>query len=107
MSRLRRLKVGGWSRASCLFRILYAVVPRLLLKTFMISVRALAILILLFMPSILALMGIAFLTGSTRWFGYLGLPILLINGAVVFAKPQRDRVWRWLTSSTTKTPNLH
>ena len=74
------------------------------MKTILTSVRALLLLILLFMPAMAVLLIAAFLTGSTRWFGYIGLPALLINGAIVFAKSQRDRIWRWLTATRGTTP---
>lgn len=69
--------------------------PRLPMKTFLIAGRALLILILLFLPSIGVLLVAGFLTGSTWWFGFLGLPALLANGTALLVKPVRRKVWLW------------
>ncbi len=64
------------------------------MKTFLIATRVLGFLILLFVPAIVVLLLVALITGQAWWFTVIGLPALFANAVVVFAKPQRDRVWR-------------
>jgi hypothetical protein len=68
------------------------------LKTLLIATRVLAFLTLLFVPAIVVLLLVAFVTGQTSWFALIGLPALFANAVIVFAKPQRDRVWRSVTA---------
>jgi hypothetical protein len=65
------------------------------LKRFLIAARVLLLVTLLFLPSMGVLMGVAFLTGSTRWFLFVGTPVVLANAAIVLWKPQRRRIWAW------------
>ncbi len=64
------------------------------MKTLLIATRVLGFLILLFVPAIAVLLLVALITGQAWWFTVIGLPALLANAVIVFAKPQRDRVWR-------------
>lgn len=65
------------------------------MKTFLTAARALLLLTLLFLPSIGVLMVVAFLTGSTRWFLFIGTPVLLANAVVLLVRPLRHKLWRW------------
>jgi uncharacterized membrane protein YqaE (UPF0057 family) len=65
-------------------------------KTLLIATRVLAALMALFVPAIAVLLLVGLVTGQAWWFTVIGLPALIVNAAIVFAKPQRDRVWRWL-----------
>ncbi len=64
------------------------------MKTLLIATRVLAFLTLLFVPAIAVLLLVAFVIGQTLWFTFIGLLALFVNAVMVFAKPQRDRVWR-------------
>ena len=66
------------------------------MKTLLIATRVLAALMALFVPAIAVLLLVGLVTGQAWWFTVIGLPALIVNAAIVFAKPQRDRVWRWL-----------
>jgi ABC-type nickel/cobalt efflux system permease component RcnA len=68
------------------------------LKTLLIATRVLAFLILLFVPAIAVLLLVAFAIGQTLWFTFIGLLALFVNAVIVFAKPQRDRVWRRISA---------
>ena len=68
------------------------------MKTLLIATRVLALLILLFVPAIAVLLLVAFVSGQRWWFGFIGLPALFANAVIVFVKPQRDRVWRWVNA---------
>lgn len=65
------------------------------MHTLLIATRVFALLTLLFVPAFAVLLLVAFTSGETVWFGFFGLPALLVNAAIVFAKPRRDRIWRW------------
>lgn len=65
------------------------------MKSLLIATRIFALLNLMFVPAIAVLLLVAFVSGETWWFAFLGLPALFVNAVIVFAKPQRDRVWRW------------
>ncbi len=80
--------------------------PEFLLKTFLIAARVLALLTLLFVPAIAVLVLVGFVTGQSSWFALIGLPALLANAAIVFAKPQRDRVWRSITAIAGTNPRI-
>ncbi len=64
------------------------------MKTLLIAMRVFALLTLLFVPAIAVLVLVALVSGQTWWFALVGLPALFTNAVIVFAKPQRDRVWR-------------
>lgn len=66
------------------------------MKTFLTAARALLLLTLLFLPSIGVLMVVAFLSGSTRWFLFLGTPVLLTNAIVLLIRPLRHKLLRWV-----------
>lgn len=68
------------------------------MKTFLIVTRVFALVALLFVPAIAVLLLVAFVSGQTWWFAFIGLPALFANAAIVFAKPQRDRIWRWVNA---------
>ncbi len=68
------------------------------MKTLLIATRVLALLTLLFVPAIAVLLLVALVTGQAWWFTLIGLPALFANAVIVFAKPQRDRVWRRLNA---------
>jgi hypothetical protein len=65
-----------------------------LLTTLLIATRVFALVTMLFVPAIAVLLLVAFISGETWWFAFIGLPALFANAAVVFAKRQRDWVWR-------------
>jgi hypothetical protein len=64
------------------------------LKSLIIAAKIFAFLNLLFVPAIAVLLLVAFVSGETWWFAFLGLPALFVNAVVVFARPQRQRIWR-------------
>ncbi len=66
------------------------------MKNVLIATRVLVMLTLLFLPAIAVLLAVAFLSGSTRWFGFIGLPAVLLNLVVVLAR--RDKIWAWTGS---------
>ncbi len=68
------------------------------MKTILIATRVFALLTLLFVPAFTVLLLVAFVSGQTWWFAVIGLPALLANAIIVLAKPQRDRVWRWVNA---------
>lgn len=68
------------------------------MKSILIATRVFALVTLLFVPAIAVLLLVAFVSGETWWFAFIGLPALLANAVFVFAKPQRDRVWRWVNA---------
>lgn len=74
------------------------------MKTLLIATRVFALVTLLFVPAIATLLLVAFVSGQTWWFAFIGLPALFVNAVIVFAKPQRDRIWRWVNAiAGTKT----
>lgn len=68
------------------------------MKKLLIATRVFSLVTLLFVPAIVVLLLVAFVTGQTWWFALIGLPALFVNAVIVFAKPQRDRVWRWVNA---------
>ncbi len=68
------------------------------MKSLLIATRVFALVTLLFVPAIAVLLVVAFVSGHPWWFAFIGLPALFTNAIVVFAKPQRDRVWRWVNA---------
>ena len=64
------------------------------MKNLFIATRVFALVTLLFVPAIAILLLVAFVSGETWWFAFIGLPALSANAVVVFAKRQRDWVWR-------------
>lgn len=76
------------------------------LKTFLIATQVLAFLTLLFVPAIVVLLLVAFVIGQALWFTFIGLLALFVNAVIVFAKPQRDRVWRRINAIAGTKPRL-
>jgi membrane protein YdbS with pleckstrin-like domain len=74
------------------------------LKTVLTAARALLLLTLLFLPSIGVLMVVAFLSGSTRWFLFVGTPVVLTNAIVLLVNPVRHKLWRWAGGVTARRP---
>lgn len=68
------------------------------MKTLLIVTRVFALLTLLFVPAIAVLLLVAVVSGKAGLFAFFGLPALFANALIVFAKPQRDRVWRWVNA---------
>ena len=56
---------------------------------FLIVLRVFALFAFAFAPSMVFLVFIAFLTKSTWWFAFLGLPTLIVNGFLVLLQPGR------------------
>ncbi len=56
---------------------------------FLIVLRVFALFAFAFLPSMAFLIFIAFLTQSSWWFAFLGLPALVINGLLVLLQPGR------------------
>lgn len=72
----------------------------------LIATRVFALVTLLFVPAFAVLLIVAFVSGQTWWFAFIGLPALFVNAVVVFAKPQRDRVWRRVNAIAGTNPRL-
>jgi hypothetical protein len=89
---------GGWERNSRSFDVQTSNCRVFPLKNFLIATRVFALVTLLFVPAITVLLLVAFVSGQTLWFAFIGLPALLANAVIVFAKPQRDRVWHWVNA---------
>jgi hypothetical protein len=53
------------------------------------TLRVFALFAFAFSPSMLFLVFIAYLTGSTWWFVFLGLPTLIVNGLIILLRPGR------------------
>lgn len=80
------------------FDFQFADLRRFVLKQLLIAIRVFALLTLLFVPAFAVLIIIALINGETSWFTAIGIPALFLNAAIVLAKPQRDRVWRWVNA---------
>jgi hypothetical protein len=58
----------------------------------LVVIQVFAFMAFLFVPSIAFLMFIAFLTKSTWWFVFLGLPALVVNGVLTLVEPGRSLI---------------
>ncbi len=58
----------------------------------LIVIQVFAFIAFLFVPSIAFLIFVAFLTKSTWWFVFLGLPALIANGMFTLIKPFRGLI---------------
>jgi hypothetical protein len=69
-------------------------------KQFVIAVKIFAFLSLLFVPSILLVLGLGYLLGETRngFFGVIGITVFMINLIYVFTGARRARLWRKLNA---------
>ena len=56
---------------------------------FVTVIRAFAFVLFLFVPSIAVMLFAGFVLKSAWWFVALGLPVLLVNGAVCLIQPVR------------------
>ena len=70
------------------------------MKQFVIFAKIFAFLSLLFVPSILLVLGLGYLIGETRngFFGFVGITVFMINLAYVFTGARRARLWRKLNA---------
>jgi hypothetical protein len=59
--------------------------------------RVFAFILFLFIPSIAVLSFAGFVLNSTYWFKWLGLPVLIANGAILFVQPIRSLIGLQLT----------
>lgn len=70
------------------------------MKQILIVAKVFAFLSLLFVPSILLVLGLGYLVGNTmsRWFGVIGITVFLSNLAYVMTGERRVRLWAKLNS---------
>ncbi|WP_298194377.1 hypothetical protein [Novosphingobium sp.] len=68
------------------------------MKQFLIFAKIFAFLSLLFVPSILLVLGLGYWIGDTRsgFFGFVGITVFLINLILVLTGERRARLWRKL-----------
>jgi len=65
-------------------------------KNFLIAAQVLAFVNFLFAPSIAVIIFVAYLTGSTWWFAFIGIPTLFGNLIFLMIAPVRKIVWERL-----------
>ena len=70
------------------------------MKQFVIVAKIFAFLSLLFVPSILLVLGLGYLIGETTngFFAFVGITVFMINLIYVFTGERRARLWRKLIS---------
>ena len=70
------------------------------MKQIVIAVKIFAFLSLLFVPSILLVLGLGYLVRETTngFFGFVGITVFMINMAYVFTGERRVRLWRKLNA---------
>lgn len=70
------------------------------MKQFVIVAKIFAFLSLLFVPSILLVLGLGYWIGETRggFFGLVGITVFMINLITVLTGERRARLWRKLTA---------
>lgn len=70
------------------------------MKQFLIVGKIFAFLSLLFVPSILLVLGFGYWLGETKngFFGFVGITVFMINMIYVFTGTRRARLWRKLNA---------
>jgi hypothetical protein len=75
----------GWSAPVVCFRV------HLMMKILTVA-RVFAFVLFLFVPAISVMLFAGFVLHSTYWFKWLGLPVLLVNGAILFVQPIKSLI---------------
>jgi hypothetical protein len=62
----------------------------LMIRHILIPLRVFALFLFAFSPSMILLVAVAFLTKSTWWFSFVGVPALFGNGVLILMNPWRS-----------------